>query len=414
MKSISLSLQIHSPFRFKKYRFFDVGNDSYYYDDFENDKKTRLAAENLYLPANEVLIGLLKKYKGLFKVAFSISGTALDQFYLYAPEVLESFQRMSDIGGVEFLGETYSHSLASLFDKNEFIRQSNAHIKKIEDLFNQTPSVYKNTEMIYSDNIGELVALMGFKSVLTEGTKQVLGWRSPNYLYCHPSEHELKLLFNNDRMSDDLISKFGNPDRERWQNITSKCVSALKSLPYQEKLINLFFDYEKVTKGQNKGTGILNFLKFFPSSVLELTDYRFMNPGEISNSYSPVSEISIPKPVSGAGNEASVISAWLGNELQEEALRKLYSVNDKIENCHNTDLLRDWQCLQSIDHLYYMSSKFFSNQGDSTMKNPYNNPYEAFMNYMNILDDFEMRLNDASKATFRRFNYMKSRELVKD
>jgi len=413
MKSISLSFQVHQSFQLKRYRFFDVGNDSYYYDDFENERKVRLAAKKFYLPTNEILIGLLKKYSGRFKIAFSISGIALDQFYLYAPEVIESFQRMADTGGVEFFGETYSYSLASLFNKDEFIRQSKAHVQKIEKLFNQTPIVYKNTELIYSDAIGEMVAQMGFKAILTEGAKHILRWRSPNYLYHNPKSPELYLLLKNNRLSEDVALGFANADRFGCSGISNNFISILNNIPLQEPIVNLFVDYKFAGKGQNKGNGINKFLKSLSSSIMEMTDYKFMTPSEISDNYLPVSEIPIPEPISRGSREERDLSAWVGNELQQEALKKLYSVNDKIENCHNSDLLRDWQYLQSLDHLYFMSSKFFSNREVASLTNPYNSPYEAFMNYMNILDDFVNRLNHAVRKTMRRFIYSKSKELVK-
>lgn len=413
MKSIILFFQVHQSFQLKKYRFLDIGNDPYYYDDFENERKIKFAAENFYLPANELLTGLLQKYKERFKIAFSISGTAIDQFCLYAPDVLESFQRMAYTGGVEFLGETYSYSLASIFDKNEFIRQSLSHTEKIRDLFNQTPSVYKNTELIYSDYIGEIVALMGFKSVVTEGSRHVLLWRSPNYLYQHPQDLDLKLFMNNAGASEDLSFRF-NSDRV-GAGISNSFISEITNIPQKEQLVNLILNYEPGNERHFKRAGILNFLKSL-SSILEVTDFKFLNPSEISNHYSPVSQISIPDIVSRADSERARFSGWFGNELQEEALRKLYSVGDKIENCQNADLLRDWQFLQSLDHLFYMSSRFFSNHQDSYMLNPYNNPYEAFMNYMNILDDFVIRLDHTAKAASRRYAYayVKSKEPVND
>lgn len=355
MKSIILFFQVHRSFQLKKYRFLDIGNDSYYYDDFENERKIRLAAENFYLPANELLTRLLQKYKEGFKIAFSISGTAIDQFQLYAPEVLESFQRMAHTGGVEFVGETYSHSLASLFDNGEFIRQSLSHTEKIRDLFNQTPSVYKNTELIYSDNIGETVARMGFKAILTEGARHVLSWRSPNYLYHHP-KNDLKIFVNNSWLIEDISFRFNS---DLLGAGISNFISAINNLPQEEELVNLIVNYELAGERQLKRLGILNFLNSLPS-VLEVTDLKFLNPSEISDRYSPVAKISIPEIVSGADREKDRFSEWFGNELQQEALRKLHNVSDKIENCQNADLLKDWQYLQSLDHLFYMSSKFFS------------------------------------------------------
>ena len=411
MKSISLSFQIHHPFHLKKYRFFDIGNDSYYYDDFENERAIRFVAENYYLPANEVLIGLLNQYLGHFKIAFSISGTALDLFYLYAPEVIESFQRMADTGGVEFLCETYSHSFASLHNKSEFVRQVNAHSKKIKNLFDQVPRVFKNTELIYSDLIGEMVSELGFKAVLTEGVKHVLRWRSPNYLYRNPLRPELSLLLKNSHLSENIAFRLTNPE---YPGRTNSYQSVLNNIPSPEKIVNIFMNYEMIGQGKKKGKGIFNFLKSFPSTVLEKTEYEFMTPSEMVAYYHSVSDILVPDPICREVSEGEAFTSWLGNELQQEAMAKLYSVNNKIENCNNTDLVKDWQYLQSSDHFYYMSSKFFTNQEGSSFINPYNNPYEAFMNYMNVLDDFVIRLNRSDLKYVRLLTYTKSGKMKKE
>ncbi len=363
MKSISLSFQVHQSFRLRKYQFFDIGNDSYYYDEYENERKIRHAAENFYLPTNEILIGLIKKYSGRFKIAFSISGTALDQFDLYAPEVIESFQRMAKTGGVEFLNETYSDSLASLVNKEEFICQSKAHAQKIEALFDQTPVVFKNTELVYSDAIAEMIAQMGFKAVLTEGAKHILKRWSPNYLYHTPCRPDLNLLLRNSRLSEGVAFQFANPELSGCLNISNNIISELKNIFQQERIVNLFMDYELMGQGQNRVSGISNFLKSFPSTVLEMTDYKFMTLSEISDHYQPVAEIRIPEPISRIDKESGVLSEWFGNELQREALRKLYSVKGRIENCHNKSLIKDWLYLQSSDHFFLYEFEIFLRSG---------------------------------------------------
>jgi alpha-amylase len=404
MKSISLSFQVHQFFRLKKYRFFDVGNDPYYYDDFENERKVRFAAESFYLPANEILKNLLTKYQGQFKIAFSISGIAIDQFSLYAPEVIKSFQQLADTGKVEFLCEPYSHSLASLFNKEEFIRQSQSHALKLKELFNQTPTSFNNSELIYSDEIGEIVAQMGYKTILTEGSKHVLKWRSPNYLYSNPKNPDLSILLKNQTLSEDFAFRLPNTD---W---TGHFSSALKKIPHEEKILNIFLNYEVGGQELRKGKKIFNFLKSI-SAILGMNEYRFLTPSEISSYYNSVGEVSFPEPISRADKEDGLYT-WTGNDLQKEALKKLYSVTNIIEDCDDTGLLKDWQFLQSLDHLYYMSSKFF-NQGKTSLLNPYNNPYEAFLNYMNILDDFVNRINQATSKKTSRFSYSKSKETMK-
>jgi alpha-amylase len=320
---------------------------------------------------------------------------------------------MVDTGGVEFLGETYSHSLASVQHPGEFIRQAEAHSRKIKQFFNLTPSVFKNTELIYSDEIGRNIARMGFKAVLTEGSKRVLKWRSPNYLYANPHHPKFVVLFKNNHLSENLAFRLANPDWPGWPGVGNNYISLLNNLPAQEKVINLLIKYDLVGQGQRKISDIFNFLKTFAETILERTDYLFKTPSEIIDHQIPVSEIYIPELVSSEENNDEDLSTWIGNELQEEALAKLYSINDKIENCPNPDLWKDWQYLQSTDHFYYMSSKFFSSP-DGSFLNPYNNPYEAFMNYMNILDDFINRVNESAKKTSRIFHYAKSREMIKE
>lgn len=392
MKNICLIFQIHLPVRLKKYRFLDIGRDDYYYDDIENERITRKIADECYLPANEVLLKLISKHRGNFKAAFSISGTAIDLFTLYAPEVIESFQRLSATGCVEFLAETYYHSLSSVKDEDEFRSQVEAHSRKIEELFGQRPRIFKNTKLIYSDYIGAMISKMGFKAVIAEGARHILRRRSPNNLYCNSIRPELKILLRNIQLSNDISFRLSNPDWTGWPTTANNYLGLLNKIPAEEEIVNLFIDYDKAGYGQMKGNGIFNFLRSFPQSVFEMTEYGFMTPSEIVCYYQPVEALDIPGTISIAPHEQDLTS-FLDNELQQEALKKLYGLKDKLDSYSDPDLIKDWKYLQTSDHFFYMSSNFFSHREYPFDQSPYDNPYEAFMNYMNVLNDFTNRLN---------------------
>jgi alpha-amylase len=394
MKNICFYFQIHQPFRFRRYRFFDIGNDHYYYDDYTNEMVLRKVALKSYLPTNNLLLKLINKHKGKFKVSFSISGTAIDQFRLYAPEVLDSFKALAATGHVEFLAETYSHSLVALKDNGEFSKQVQKHVDAIKELFGQTPTTFRNSELIYSDLIGETVANMGFKTMLTEGAKHVLGWKSPNYLYCNAINPRLKVLLKNFVLSDDIAFRFSNRDWCEWPLTAGKYVGWLNHLDPRDEVVNLFMDYETFGEHQWKETGIFDFLEHLPGEVLKNSKFTFATPSEVAERLQPVAAIHVPNPISWADEERD-LTAWLGNEMQQEAYHKLYSLTPKIERCTDPKLLKDWDYLQTSDHLYYMSTKYFSDGAVHSYFNPYETPYEAFMNYMNILSDFTIRLNSA-------------------
>src|SRR5664279_456681 len=267
MKTICFYFQVHQPFRLKRYRFFDIGNDPYYYDDYTNESILRKIADRCYLPANKVILNLIKEYGTRFKVSYSISGSALDQFELYAPEVIESFQKLAKTGCVEFLGETYSHSLVSLSNPAEFESQVKLHSEKIQKLFGQTPKVFRNTELIYSDEIGAEVAKMGFKAMVTEGAKHVLGWKSPNYLYCNALNPRLKILLRNFKLSDDIAFRFSNKSWSEYPLTAEKYVNWLNQLDSKEDTVNIFMDYETFGEHQAKESGIFEFLKALPKVI---------------------------------------------------------------------------------------------------------------------------------------------------
>ncbi len=418
-KAICFYFQVHQPFRLKRYRFFDLGHDHYYYDDFSNESIMRKVAENCYLPANEIMLDLILKNKGKFKVTFSLTGLVINQFRLYAPEVLESFKNLAETGMVEFLAETESHSLASIKTRTEFERQVNAHREMIKEFLGVETTSFRNTELIYSDQIGSWVADMGFKSMLTEGAKHVLGWKSPNYLYCNSINPRLKVLLRNFVLSDDIAFRFSNRGWAEWPLTADKYASWLNKLAPKSELINVFLDYETFGEHNHKDTGIFDFIQHLPGSILKKTPYKFMTPTEVADTLQPVSAISVPSPISWADEERD-ITAWHGNELQVAALEKLYQMTDKVHRCEDIQIKKDWEYLQASDHFYYMATKFFSDGAVHAYFNPYDTPYDAFMNYMNVLSDFEIRLNrfipdrDTQNEISKLNNLIKEKESIID
>jgi alpha-amylase len=394
MRSICLYFQVHQPFRLRTYRFFNIGDDHHYYDDNQNRQIIKRVAEKCYLPANKMMLDLIKEYGTAFKLSFSISGTALEQLQQYAPEVIKGFKQLADTGCVEFLAETYSHSLASLGNREEFERQVKRHSDTIESLFGQKPQTFRNSELIYSDKIGEMVEEMGFSCMLTEGAKHILGWKSPNYMYCSARNPKLKLFLRNFRLSDDIAFRFSTHTWPEWPMTAEKFTGWLNGIEPREEVVNVFIDYETIGERQWKGTGIFDFFTALPKVVLSKSNFRFSTPTELMNVIQPVAQLHVPHPISWADEERDLTS-WLGNELQDEAFSKLYALTDRIQTIKDAAIARDWQYLQTTDHFYYMCTKWFSDGTVHKYFNPYPSPYEAFINYMNVLSDFTIRVEDA-------------------
>ncbi len=391
MRAICFNFRVHQPFRYRRYRFFDIGNDHYYYDDYSNETILRKVADRCYIPANKLMLDLIEKHEGKFKISYSITGTVLDQFELYAPEVLESFQALAKTGHVEFLSETCSHSLVSLKNREAFEAQVKKHDDLIEKYFGQKPQVFRNTEMIYSDEIGAVVADLGYKAMLTEGPKHILGWKSPNFLYCNAINPRLKVLMRNFKLSDDIGFRFSNEGWNEYPLTANKFVEWICD-DEKDEIINLFLDYETLGEHQSAETGILDFMKELPTAVFKKSDLVFATPTEVAEQYQPVSAVSVPFSISWADEERD-LTAWLGNEMQQDAFNKLYELQDRIDQLQDEELLKDWSYLQVSDHFYYMSTKFFSDGDVRNEFNPFESPYEAFINYMNVLSDFKIRLN---------------------
>jgi alpha-amylase len=386
-----LYFQVHQPFRLRTYRFFNIGDDHHYFDEYLNKSIIRRVAEKSYMPANKMMLALIREYGDAFKISYSISGTALEQLQHFAPEVIHSFRELASTGCVEFLAETYAHSLASLGSPEEFGHQVDLHVKTIEKLFGQRPVTFRNSELIYSDKIGEMISGMGFNTMMTEGAKHILGWKSPNYMYCSSVNPKLKLLLRNFRLSDDISFRFSSRSWSEWPLTTEKFVGWLNTIDKQEEVVNVFIDYETIGERQWKETGIFDFFRSLPATVFSKSKFTFSPPRELSDTLQPVAAIHVPYAISWADEERDLTS-WLGNELQDEAFEKLYSVEEKVRNSKDENLVKDWRKLQTTDHFYYMSTKWFSDGAIHKYYNPYPSPYEAFINYMNVLSDFLLRV----------------------
>ena len=390
-KNICFYFQVHQPDRLRLYRFFDIAKDSHYYDDYMNRAILKRIAEKCYLPMNALLLKAIKASKDSFKVAFSIIGCALDQFSRYAPEIIDSFKKLAATGKVEFLCETYNHSLVSLQNEHEFRHQVMRHKAAIKEYFGVEPTAFRNTELIYSDAIGAQVYDMGFKTMLTEGARHILGWRSPDYLYWNDRQPNLKLLLRNYGLSDDIAFRFSNRGWEGWPLTADKFLD--KVVEADGDIVNLFMDYETFGEHQSADCGIFEFMEALPVRAKARGGFKFVTPSEAAEALKPVSELEVPEPISWADEERD-ITAWLGNELQQDSFNKLYGLVEKLSILDDPQLWGDFGKLQESDHFYYMCTKFFSDGDVHKYFNPYNTPYEAFINYMNVLSDFIIRVND--------------------
>lgn len=388
MKTICLYFEIHQIIHLKRYRFFDIGRDHYYYDDYENERSITEIAEKSYLPALDALIQMAREHGKFFKVALSISGVGMEQLEIHAPSVIEKLQELNETGCVEFLAEPYSHGLSSLANEESFREDVMRMSKKIKALFGQTPKVFRNSSLIYSDDIGAQVAAMGFKGMLTEGAKHVLGWKSPHYLYNCNMNPNLKLLLRDYKLSDDISLRFSNSDWEEYPLFADTYVDWIAQLPEDEQVVNIFMELCALGMFQPLSSNILEFLKAIPACA-KARGITFSTPSEICSKLKSVGNLDVPYPMSWVDEERDV-SCWLGNVMQREAFNKLYSVADRVRICTDRRIKQDWDYLQASNNFRFMTTKPMSvgmNRGI------YDSPYDAFTNYMNILGDFINRVN---------------------
>lgn len=397
MLNICFYFQVHQPLRVKRYRIFDVGHDHNYFNDtggsdLNNAKVLRKVAAKSYLPMNALLLHLLQKHPE-FKVSFSFSGVVLDQFQMYAPDVLLSFKKLVDTGRVEILDETYYHSLAFLHSFREFREQIRAHRKKVEEVFGVTPTVFRNTELIYRNDIAKEIYRLGYKGMLAEGADHILSWRSPNFLYS-AKDVPLPLLLKNYKLSDDIAFRFGARWWEEYPLTAEKFARWIEAHHGSGEIINLFMDYETFGEHQWEDTGIFEFMRHMPTELLKHPDNRFVTPSEAVSRLSPVGELDVPNYVSWADIERD-LSAWRSNPIQHDALRAVYGLEEKVRESRDETLLEDWRRLQTSDHFYYMCTKWFTDGDVHAYFNPYKSPYEAFISYMNALQDLSIRIENA-------------------
>ena len=391
-KSICIYFQIHHPERLRKYQFFDIGKKHNYFDNYANRSELEDLAENCYLPANALLLDLIKKYEGKFKVAFSISGSAIDQLEMHTPEVIRSFQELAQTGQVEFLAETYSHSLASLSeDTDEFELQVKRHSAAIKELFGKKPVTFRNTSLIYSDKIGKRVADLGFKTMLTDGAKHVLGWKSPNFVYKNALDENLNLLLKNSKLSDDIAIRFSDKNWSEYPLTSEKYVDWVSHSLQDTEVLNLFMNYEVIGHYNRAESGIFDFLRYFIQQITENPNYQFLLPKEVTKKHTAKDILPVPYPISWTDEERDITS-WLGNELQKEAFTELFKIQPLVKKKKNAELNEDYSRLQASEHFYFMRTKLFSGADYHKYILPYESPYEAFINYMNVLSDFIERV----------------------
>ena len=387
MKTICLYFEIHQIIHLKRYRFFDIGIDHYYYDDYENERSITEIAERSYMPALNTIGDMIRENNGLFKVAFSISGVGMEQLEMHAPQVIAKLQELNDTGCVEFLAEPYSHGLSSLANEEAFAADVKKQAQKMKDYFGKQPTVLRNSSLIYSDDIGGQVAAMGFKGMLTEGAKHVLGWKSPHYLYHCSVAPNLKLLLRDVELSDDISLRFNNSEWEGYPLFADNYINRIASLPEEEQLINIFMELSALGMAQPLSSNILEFLKALPACAKE-KGIVFSTPSEICAKMKSVASVDVPDTLSWVDEERDV-SCWLGNAMQREAFDKLYSVADRVRIVSDPRLSQDWDYLQASNNFRFMTTKP-SNVGLD--RGIYSGPFDAFTNYMNILGDFISRV----------------------
>ena len=388
MKTICLYFEIHQIIHLKRYRFFDIGTDHYYYDDYENERSINDIAERSYMPTLNTLLEMIKDSDKYFKVAFSLSGVGIEQLEMHAPQVLEKLQELNETGCVEFLAEPYSHGLSSLANEETFAADVKKQAVKIAEYFGKKPTVLRNSSLIYSDDIGRQVAAMGFKGMLTEGAKHVLGWKSPHYVYNCCQAPNLKLLLRDIEFSDDISLRFNNSQWSGYPLFADTYINRIASLPEDEKVINIFMELSALGIAQPLSSNILEFMKALPACA-KAKDIKFATPSEIIKSEKSVGALYVPDTLSWVDEERDV-SCWLGNAMQREAFNKLYAVADRVRIANDPRICQDWDYLQASNNFRFMTTKS-SNVGLD--RGIYSNPFDAFTNYMNILGDFLSRVN---------------------
>ncbi len=387
MPSVCFYFQVHQPFRLKRYSVFDIGTQHDYFDHDRNGQILRKVADKCYLPTNALLLELIERYQGRFRVAFSITGTAIEQMERYAPEALESFKKLARTGCVEFLAETYYHSLSAVYDPVEFRQQVSKQLDLMERLFHYHPRVFRNTELIYSDEIGKLVSNLGFRAMIAEGVDDILDWRSPNYLY-QAAGTSMKLLLKNYRLSDDIAFRFSNQGWAEFPLTADKFARWVHQVSGAGDVVNLFMDYETFGEHQWASTGIFDFMRHLPEMIFRHPDWNFLTPSEVVERYPVRAELPFHRITSWADVHRD-LTAWQGNQMQSRALQLIFGLAQAVQARNHAETTDIWRKLQTSDHFYYMCTKWFADGDVHAYFSPYESPYDAFIYYMNVLRDFQ-------------------------
>jgi alpha-amylase len=392
MPSVCFYFQVHQPVRLRHYTVFDNNHD--YFDDHKNGSICRKVANKCYLPANRLLLDTIRRFDGRFKIAYSVTGILLEQLQEFSPEVMSTFDALARTGCVEFLAETYYHSLSFLYSRNEFIEQINKHIETINYYFGQTPRVFRNTELIYNNDLANLIeSLDKFDAIITEGADHILGFRSPNFVYQPKDCKKLKLLLKNYSLSDDIAFRFSNRGWTQWPLTAEKFANWIHNVNGNGNVVNLFMDYETFGEHQWEDTGIFNFMRHLPEEILKHPDNNFKTPTEVAQSYDISDTVDVPHIISWADTERD-LSAWLGNAMQSNAIHELYRLEKKIKKTGDQKIIEDWRKLQVSDHFYYMCTKYFADGDVHKYFNPYDSPYDSYINFMNVLDSLHSRCSE--------------------
>jgi alpha-amylase len=392
MTSICFYFQVHQPSRLRHYSYFDIDHVHDYEDTPQNRQILDKVADKCYLPANRLMLELIEKHSGAFRIAYSISGILLDQMEKYRPDVLDSFKRLAATGCVEFLNETYYHSLAFIFSPGEFRKQVILHRNRIKALFGQTAETFRHTEFIYNNDLAACVEKLGYKTILTEGADKILSWQSPDFVYQAQGCENLKLLLRNYRLSDDIAFRFSDHAWPEHPLTVDKYAHWLHKTGQAGRIINLFMDYETFGEHQWEATGIFEFMRKLPDVIFKQPGFQFRTPREITKEQESVGVLDVPHFISWADVERD-LTAWLGNALQRDASRAVYELEKRVFLNGDENLLHTWRSLQTSDHLYYMCTKWFADGDVHKYFNPYPSPYDAYINYMNIIDDFSRQLD---------------------
>ncbi|MFH1883471.1 MAG: glycoside hydrolase family 57 protein [Planctomycetota bacterium] len=396
MPSVCFYFQVHQPMRLRHYTVFDK-NDRYF-DDSKNASICRKVANKCYLPANRLILDLIRQFEGRFKVAYSITGVLLEQLLSFSPEVMSTFDALAETGCVEFLAETYYHSLSFLYSRDEFVEQVNKHTDTINHYFGQKPRIFRNTELVYNNDLAALIESTGnFDAIITEGADHILGYRSPNFVYQPKDCNNLKLLLKNYSLSDDIAFRFSNRDWPQWPLTAEKFAHWISNVNGNGNVVNLFMDYETFGEHQWEDTGIFDFMRHLPQEVLNHPDNNFKTPSEVVQCYQPVGTVDVPHIISWADIERD-LSAWVGNAMQSNAIHELYRLEKKIKQTDDEKIIADWRRLQASDHFYYMCTKYFADGDVHKYFNPYDSPYDSYINFMNVLDNLHSRCSRQARG----------------